>query len=245
MTEQEIFTYLERDVPRRIDMIEAIKRGRATILYAENDAVLLKTRGWLLLLCCDTVEAGVRALAARDPGSGAVVAHNEASRDAVKQAIPKWSHINACWQAYDPDRTIKPVPDVCEIRPYRREDIPFLTEHYHTVADEAYFSERIEENSLFAGYRDGKLVAFIGFHDDGSGGMLEVLPEYRRLGIGTALETYLRNEALRRGWTPYGQIFVGNEASRALQRSLGMIVSDDEIYWMHGEWKKDSETETV
>ena len=235
MNEQEILAYLERDYVRRVDMIEAIKRKRATLLYAANDAVLLKTRGWLLLLAADSVEAGVRALAHRDPESGAVVAHNEASHDAVKMVIPAWSHVNPCWQAYDPDPTIKPVPDVCEIRPFRKEDIPFLLAHYHTIANEAYFEERIEEHSLFAGYRDGKLCAFIGFHDDGSGGMLEVLPEYRRLGIGSALEIYLRNEALRRGWTPYGQIFVGNEPSRQLQRALGLIVSDDAIYWMHPE----------
>ena len=235
MNEQEILAVLERDRVRHIDMIEAIKRGRAKLLYAAPDAVLLETRGWLLLLAADTVEAGIRALSARTPESGAVVAHNEAARDAVKAVIPRWSHSNPCWQAYDPSMEQKPVPDVCEIRPFCKEDIPFILEHYHTVANEAYFEERIAEHSMFAGYKDGKLVAFIGFHDDGSGGMLEVLPEYRRLGIGSALEIYLRNEALRRGWTPYGQIFVGNEPSRQLQRSLGMIVSDDAIYWMHAE----------
>ena len=235
MNEQEILAYLERDKVLRIDMIEAIRRGRATILYTADDAVLLKTRGWLMLLCCDTVEAGVRALQARDPECGAVVAHNEASRDAVKAVMPQCAHIAPCWQAYYPKTEPLPMPDVCEVRPFRKEDVPFLMEHYHTVASPEYFEERIDENELFAGYRDGKLCAFIGFHDDGSGGMLEVLPEYRRLGIGSALEIYVLNEALRRGWTPYGQIFVGNEPSRKLQQSLGMIVSDGEIYWMHPE----------
>ena len=40
MTEREILAYLERDRVRRIDMIEAIRRGGAKILYAEADAVL-------------------------------------------------------------------------------------------------------------------------------------------------------------------------------------------------------------
>ena len=235
MNEREILAYLERDRVLRIDMIEAIKRGRAKVLYAESDAVLLKTRGWLMLLCSDTVEAGVRALAARDPESGAVVAHSEAARDAVKEVLPAFTHASPCWQAYYPKTEPIPMPDVCEVRPFKKEDIPFLLEHYHTVASPEYFEERIDKNELFAGYRDGSLCAFIGFHDDGSGGMLEVLPKYRRLGIGSALEIYILNEALRRGWTPYGQIFVGNEPSRKLQQSLGMIVSDGEIYWMHPE----------
>ena len=241
MNEQEILAYLEQDRTLRIDMIEAIKRKSAKILYAEADAVLLKTRGWLMLLCCETVEAGIRALSARDVTCDGIVAHSEAARDAVHAVIPEFSRINPCWQAYYPKKEPIPVPDVCEIRPFETKDIPFLMEHYHTVADRAYFEERIEEGELFAGYRDGKLCAFIGFHDDGSGGMLEVLPAYRRLGIGSALEIFIVNEALRRGWTPYGQIFVGNEVSRKLQESLGMVVSDGEIYWMH----KEETTETV
>ena len=241
ITESEILAYLAQDMPRRIDMIEAIRRGRAKILYAAPDAVLLITCGWLMLLCCDTVEAGLRALAERDQTAEDVVAHSEAARDAVREAMPALSHIAPCWQAYYPKQEPIEMPDVCEVRPFRKEDIPFLMEHYKTIPFREYFEERIEAGDLFAGYRDGKLCAFIGFHDDGSGGMLEVLPEFRRLGIGSALEIFLHNEALRRGWTPYGQIFVGNEASKKLQESLGLIVSEDAIYWMH----KEDTTETV
>ena len=232
MNEQEILAYLERGGALTIDMTEAVRRGRSELLYAAPDAVLLKTRGWLMLLACDTVEAGVRALAHRDASCDSIVAHSEAARDAVKAVIPSFTHVNPCWQAYYAGKELRPVPDVCEVRPFRREDIPFLLEHYDVIRSPEYFEERIDENELFAGYRDGKLCAFIGFHDDGSGGMLEVLPEFRRLGIGSALEVFLHNEALRRGWTPYGQIFVGNEASRKLQQSLHMVMSDGEIYWM-------------
>ena len=66
-------------------------------------------------------------------------------------------------------------------------------------------------------------------------GMLEVLPTYRRLHIGTALESHLVNDALRRGWTPYCQIFVGNTASVHLQQRLGLVVSQNVLYWMHSE----------
>ena len=51
MNEREILAYLEREPALRIDMIEAIRRGRAEILYTAPDAVLLKTRGRLMLLC--------------------------------------------------------------------------------------------------------------------------------------------------------------------------------------------------
>ena len=232
MTEQEILAYLERDKARRIDMIEAIRRKNAKVLHAEPGAVLISTREWLALLACDTVEDGISALAHWDEACDGIVAHSEAARDAVKAVFPGFSHIRPCWQAYYAGTEPIPMPDVCEVRPFRKEDIPFVLEHYDVISSPEYFEERIEQNELFAGYRDGKLCAFIGFHDDGSGGMLEVLPEYRRLGIGSAMEIFLNNEALRRGWTPFGQIFVGNVASQKLQESLGLIMADGEIYWM-------------
>ena len=93
----------------------------------------------------------------------------------------------------------------------------------------------IEKGDVLAAYRDGEIAGFIGFHGDGSGGMLEVLPKFRRLGIGSALEIALHNLALSRGWTPYGQIYTTNNASRKLQERLGMVVSDNELFWMYEE----------
>ena len=62
MNEQEILSYLEQDRVLRIDMIEAIKRGGAKVLYAAPDAVLLTKRERFCLVVSDTVEAGMRAL---------------------------------------------------------------------------------------------------------------------------------------------------------------------------------------
>ena len=236
MTNQEILTYLNQNRLMNIDMIEAIRRGRAEVLYAAPDAVLLFTRGWLHLLACDTLEAGKAALAhCKQPLDG-IVAHSPVARDAVWTAHPEYrAHCNACWQGMYTKKTLLPVEPTCEIRPFPKDRIPFILTHYGTVNDPRYFEERIESGEMFAAYVRENLVGFIGFHDDGSMGMLEVLPEYRHLHIGSALESYLLNESLLRGWTPYCQIFVGNIPSVRLQRRLGLIVSEEELYWMHGE----------
>ena len=51
-----------------------------------------------------------------------------------------------------------------------------------------------------------------------------VFPEYRKLGIGRAIEKFFINFCLDRGWTPYGQVFLDNEKSFSLQQNLGMSV---------------------
>ena len=233
MNEQEILAYLEQDKTIRIDMIEAIRRGGAKILYAAPDAVALLQRDRFCLVVSDTVEAGRRALVAVPDGICLFVAHNEASRDAVFATFPFVNHASACWQAYYPGTDPIPVPDVCEIRPFPIGELPFLLSVYDPDGDPERYAARVNSGDVLAAYRDGELAGFIGFHGDGSGGMLEVLPKFRRLGIGSALEIALHNLALSRGWTPYGQIYTTNNASRKLQESLGMVVSDNELYWMY------------
>ena len=233
MNEQEIIAYLEQDKARRIDMIEAIRRGKATLLYAEPDAVLLTIADRFCLLVSDTVEAGKRALKTVPKHFHLFVAHNEASRDAVFETFAFINHASACRQAYWPKTDPIPVPDVCEIKPFPKEELPFLLSVYDPDGDPKRYLDRIEAGDVLAAYRDGEIAGFIGFHSEGSGGMLEVLPKFRRLGIGSALEIALHNLALSRGWTPYGQIYVTNEPSRKLQERLGMVISDDAIYWMY------------
>lgn len=235
MNEREILAYLERDKTIRIDMIEAIRRGGAKILYAEPDAVLLLKMNRFCLLVSDTVEAGERALKTVPEGVCLFVAHNESSRDAVFKTFPFINHASACWQAYYPGTEPIPVPPVCEIRPFPKEELKLLLSVYDPDGHPERYLERIEKGDVLAAYRDGEIAGFIGFHGDGSGGMLEVLPKFRRLGIGSALEIALHNLALSRGWTPYGQIYTTNNASRKLQERLGMVVSDNELFWMYEE----------
>jgi tRNA (guanine37-N1)-methyltransferase len=238
VNEREILAYLERDKPIRIDMIEAIKRRTAAVVSAEENAVLLKTAAGYYLLAGDTVSACLRALDAITEKPWAIVAHGEPAREAVTKRFPHLDRLDPCRQAYYPKTDPIPVPPVCEIKPFPSEQVPFLLSVYDPEGDAAHYEQAVAAGNVLAAYRDGKLAGFIGFHGDGSGGMLEVLPEFRRLGIGSALEIALHNLALSRGWTPYGQIRVKNDASLKLQESLGMVVSDpdgDVLYWMYHE----------
>ena len=107
------------------------------------------------------------------------------------------------------------------IRPFRLEELPAFLAHYD-IEDEAEARAHIEKGELFAAEYEGKLAGFMGLHGDGSMGMLETFPAYRKLGIGRAIETFFINFCLDRGWTPYGQVFLDNDASFSLQQHLGM-----------------------
>ena len=76
------------------------------------------------------------------------------------------------------------------------------------------------------------VAGFIGTHSEGSMGMLEVLPEFRRKGYGLALEQFLIAWHLSRGWTPFGHVIDGNEPSLRLQQKAGMVCAGLPAIWL-------------
>ncbi len=77
-----------------------------------------------------------------------------------------------------------------------------------------------------------EIAGFVGAHAEGSLGMLEVLPAFRRRGIGAALQAKATNRQLQEGWTPFSQVEPGNTASLRLQRTLGFRITRRNIFWL-------------
>lgn len=118
------------------------------------------------------------------------------------------------------------------IRTLTEEYIPFVAEHYSEIGTSEYVSERIRHGAVYGAFYDKKIVGFIANHEEGSIGMLYVLPEYRKRHVAMALETYCMNLAVERGEIPYGQVVLGNEASIRLQEKMGICFAKGTIVWM-------------
>ena len=87
---------------------------------------------------------------------------------------------------------------------------------------------RLAAKTMIGAFDGDDLVGFVGQHGEGSIGMLEVFEGHRRHGWAEALEAAMINEHLTRGWTPWGQVFKGNEASLRLQEKLGLTITPAE-----------------
>lgn len=234
MNPEKAISYLGQNLPLHIDMVEALRRNTAEILFLDDHTCLLRNmESGILQLACDDERSAAAALI----GAGSfqlIVAHGMSARNAVTLIRPEFSCPRPCHQGYYPGRERHEPPFSCTIVPFPMKQLDEVLLHYENIRDPSYIVDRIEKGDLFAGYCNDVLCGFIGFHGDGSIGMLEVFPPYRRKHIAFALEQYLINLALERGWTPYCHIFEGNEKSLALQKKLGLIVTDDcPIAWMH------------
>ena len=221
-----------------IDMQEAIRRGNAELIYADESAVLLRHTCGVFMLWCADVPSGERALDeqgkrladAEDEylGMFLCVAHGEAAKQAVLGKT-KLVTETPCIQFCRFSKEKLPMKNIGRIRQLTLGDLDEVNAHYDMGGDH---NERAISAGLVYGLEiDGRLAGFIGMHPEGSVGMLEVFPEYRRMGLGTELESYMHNLHIERGWIPYGQVYTDNAASLEMQAKFGLTRSDDLIWW--------------
>lgn len=217
--------YLSRDRLLHIDMTEAIKRGLCSIDYAAEDGVML-TLEEAIMLSCGSTEKALELLKGADKEY--ICLHQPEMARAVCSACG-YNIDTHCWQAA---YLGEPFPEGEEdIRILGMESLDAVAAVYE-LHDREYLSRLIEEKIMIGAFVDGKLAGFMGKHKEGAQGLLLVLPEYRRLGLASALEKYYANYELSQGNIPYGNIIVGNMASRALQEKLGMSFAEGTVQWL-------------
>lgn len=229
-----------------IDMIELINRGRARIVYHDADEILL--RDIVTGIYFHTRMSGVPQMEwklplklAKDERIECIVLHQREMVPLMEMHFHLKEDMECLQGAYT-RREKLPVrglygPDGrgengFAIRTLTEEYIPFVAEHYSEIGTSEYVSERIRHGAVYGAFYDEKIVGFIANHEEGSIGMLYVLPEYRKRHVAMALETYCMNLAVERGEIPYGQVVLGNEASIRLQEKMGICFAKETIVWM-------------
>lgn len=227
-------SYLKRDKLRYMDMLEPLRRGSVDTLHTWEDGVLLHDAvcgGWFT--AADSGSALERMLNLLPAGIDLFVGHEPAHKKRVVERLALRDG-HTCYQAAWMEEGPPPLPEnalplVC-LGPEWAE---FVHEHYsHSFADVAYMGEAIKRGMLGV-FVDGALAGYIGTHDEGTLGMLEVLPQYRRRGLGELLTLGAVRQALSEGGYAFDQIIEGNEASFSLQRKIGMTICDKAMYWLY------------
>lgn len=228
---------LNRDPVLYLDLTETIRRGDGKVLGATPHGALAAFRSYEkdgrdlgFTMFADNLETAQALLALLPPNPDFITVHEELYRDELKKRFG-YDQLNPCWQMAWLRPAPLPLPDsAAGIRRLDHSHLPTVLANY-SLTDEEYLSRLIEQGELFGAFEGNTLMAFAGRHAEGSIGLLEVLPQYRRRRLATLLQSYLINLELSRGHIPYGQVFDGNEPSLALQRSLGMAQSTGQLYW--------------
>lgn len=218
-----------------MDMKESLNRGQGRVVYAQGSTVLIQEvqeyhgqqQTGFYRLTTDSADHGLAAFEGLPTPLLVVMRGNGVEEIAQKLGF---SMDNPCCQgAYLGTQKLSWNLDGLEIGVIKPEEVPLAASIYE---EGEYLSEQAKKGQLFSARLNGQFAGFIGFHGDGSTGLLEVLPEFRRRGIGQCLEKYMVNLCLDRGWVNYGHIYTDNAASFALQESLGLTVDREHVlYW--------------
>lgn len=135
------------------------------------------------------------------------------------------------WQAIYPVADKLVLDPLIKFRKLAVSDYEWVKEDYSTQ-DEDYLEDRVAKGCLWGGFVNQKCVGFVGIHDDGSMGLLQVLKRWQGQGYGHELLAFMTNHYLDENWIPYSQITVDNERSIQLHRSLGYRLSDKKVIWL-------------
>lgn len=221
-------TWFSRDPLLHADMTEALRRGLGVIASAAERGVLVSAdEDSCGMLSCADLDTALTLLDGRRFPLLSIHQAELESPLCRELGMETWMRCRqAVYLGKEP-----PAATEEDIRPLTGEHLDFLQANYcHEDSD--YLAWLLERRALFGAFREEKLVGFIGKHAEGSMGLLEVLPAWRRQGVGESLERFLIAREVERGNLPYCHVFTDNQASLALQQKLGLTLAEGSVIWL-------------
>ncbi|MBQ8726206.1 MAG: GNAT family N-acetyltransferase [Clostridia bacterium] len=202
----------------------------AQILYAEQD-------GLLAYFCDIHVLFGAsgkgleNALSLVDKAS-CFVCSSPAEGDAVNAKFG-FSMQKPCYQIlYEkPFGALLPENTVVKPLPPTDENIDFVTATYTLGFAREDIKRLMSDYTFYATYTGGELSGYIGRHDEGSIGLLEIFPKFRRMGLGAFLVDYMVERLTKDGEIAYCNIETTNEKSLKMHLKMGFVPSKNLVYW--------------
>ena len=218
------------DLDRRsyVDMITMLGMEGSSVPYMGQDGAYVMMGDHLVSIASFTGDD--RILDHLEDGFPLVCVHDRGLRDRLVDERG-YQNEEGCW-SYSWWGGPTGVGD----HDFRTLDVSYLERigEVYTLAGKDELERDLEEGRVSGLFVNGDLVGFIGFHSEGSMGMLHVFDGYRRQGYARLLEMHDIDMALAMGLIPYCHVFFSNTASQALQARLGLERGERPIWWL---WK--------
>lgn len=215
-----------------IDFEESLRRAGGKILYESIEGRIIRDHETIMTdihdpeFVCDTLKVlGIDQCLQ-------FVTKDKAVAMAL-QELYQLPDCRSCVQAVY-TKAEPPLLPECDIRRLTQKEVGLTAAYYHPEEDYGeYLAELIEKGVMWGCFEDGHLAGFIGIHSEGSMGLLEILPEYRRKGYAYCLEAFIIGWQLAQGWVPFCHVIKDNEASLKLQKKLDLTFAPLETYWVY------------
>ncbi len=213
-----------------LPLADALERGVGEVLLADERAVIVDVPDGARLLWSSDKKLVRRALSCLGPAAvTCVCGEGPVAREVARAVRGKARPCElVVWRAGAP--ALDAARDLRTLTPAYAGAI---AEHYShpEYLRPGELEGLLAAGRVIGGFEDGRLVGFVGEHPHGAMGMLEVLPEARRRGWGTALAAAKVRQLLDEGRLPWAEVWPDNDASLALELSMGFEFPEDAQLW--------------
>ncbi len=230
---QRIERILSLDPERHVAHLGFLHDNPITHCWIRGDAAMyrgISDHEWIYLAAQREPQL-VELLALLDPTERYFAVLEDWMVPAVLQDRPVvWHLVGRRFVLPDTAALPPPHPAATPLDPSDADQVHHLSE-YRDLAPADYIRRRIERGPSTGITLDGRLVAWGLTHDDGALGMIHVLPEARRRGLGAAILTTLAHLVCERGRLPYSHIEDDNAASVAIHLRAGFEAGET-VRWL-------------
>ena len=201
------------------------------IIYAEKDGLLMFFKGIHVLF--GTSGQGLEKALSLVEDANCFVCSSSEEGDAVRQRFKNIKNKKACYQILykEPFGVKIPADTVVKELPPTDENIDFVTSTYTLGFAREDIKRLMQDFTFYATYTGGEISGYIGRHDEGSIGLLEIMPKFRRMGLGAFLVDYSVKMVNGEGDIAYCNIEVSNEKSLKMHLKMNFTPSDKLVYW--------------
>lgn len=223
--------YLNTDSLWHTGLLEILRRGVGSVVSSSDRGALIQDKTKRILMLSASSVSNAEELLQDQKNIKLIVAYQDFLVDFLKEKY-SLNFANKCVQAVYLSKKYLKIDERFTFAPLTIENLKKITECYHYESP-ANLAKKLKNGEIFGAFLDGIWVGFVGMHDEGTMGLLEVFPPFRREGVGTALSSFMINRNLSQGFIPFGHIVSNNEASLALNRKLGLTISQNYLYWIY------------
>lgn len=218
-----------------VNILECLRRESAEVLFdSEKGILIVDKESGIYMISTEDKKTSEQIIKLIPKTTELILANQNFYCEEIKNKCNLKEIMATYHSVWQKDELVKIPEFEGEIKSLSIKELDVVSEKYSSIdlIDKDYIQKRIENDNMLGAFIDDNLCGFIGYHDEGSIGLLEVFPEYRNKGIGSILQGTAVNKAIKDGKIPFGEVKVNNYKSLNLQKKLGFSIAEEKVYWI-------------
>ncbi|MCL2556220.1 MAG: GNAT family N-acetyltransferase [Firmicutes bacterium] len=232
---QKALEFLNKDFLSFAPMIEALEKNEAQILSIHDYGIALMHNEGIMLLGLINDKAILHYKDKINEGLLTVV-YGNSDPDYLTKIIPNIARVVACHQVVYTKKLPPSIKHRAQYKLLNEKHLDFVFDNYSRAWNKDHMKKLLNRGLIWGAYLNDEIIGFVGRHSEGSMGLLEILPKFRRQGFGKELEYFIIEKVFSEGKIPYAHIVIGNDVSMDLQTKIdGLEIASKLATWIRVE----------